>query len=134
MRFVLRINFAHPSASSLLNPCLFLKRRIDIQEAVINRMIVSVEQHLDSAVNRVEQRAGPLLRLAQRFAYGGQLFGPVRDSTFEFFRGALLFVQLPCFLQSDRSLICRHSQQKRFGRSRKIGPLRNRRPERRFRA
>src|SRR5207237_949323 len=30
--FVLRKNLAHSSASSILNPCLFLKRRIDFQE------------------------------------------------------------------------------------------------------
>src|SRR6266581_4228512 len=65
--FVLRSNLAHSSASSILNPCLFLKRRIDFQEAVVNRIIVFVEQHFDGAktfVNRIEQSAVPFSRVA----------------------------------------------------------------------
>ena len=44
--------------------------------------------------------------------------------SFEFLRGAILLVQLPGFLQGDQRQIRRHPQQKRFGRRRKIGPLR----------
>src|SRR5206468_1844680 len=43
--FVLRSNLAHSPASSILDPCLFLKRRIDFQEAIINWLIGRVEQH-----------------------------------------------------------------------------------------
>src|SRR5947207_13147049 len=91
--FVLRSHLAHSPPSSILNPCLFLKRWIDLQETVINRMIFSVEQHFDSAktfINRIEQSAVLFFRLAQGFVCGGQLCGPVCDAPFEFLRGAPL--------------------------------------------
>src|SRR6266478_201670 len=109
--FVLRSNLAHSPASSILDTCLFLKRRIDFQEAIINRIIVSVKQHFDGAkpfVNRIEQRAVLFFRLAQRFVCCGQLCRSVCDAAFEFLRGAPLLVQLPGFLQGDQGLIRRH--------------------------
>src|ERR1700686_1937539 len=56
MLFVQRRNLAHSSAPGVLNPRLFLKGGIDFQKEVINRLIVSVEQHFDCAkafVNRI---------------------------------------------------------------------------------
>src|SRR2546426_10533268 len=41
--FMLRSNLAHSFASRILNACLFLKRWIDLQEAVIIRITVFVE-------------------------------------------------------------------------------------------
>src|SRR6266481_2882820 len=68
--FVQGGNLAHSSAPRVLNPRLFLKRRIDFQKAVINRLIVSVEQHFDGTnafVNGIEQRVVFFFRLAQLF-------------------------------------------------------------------
>ena len=55
---VLRGNLAHSSALSVLNPRLLLKRRIDFQEAVINRLGIFVEQNFNGTkpfVHRFEQ-------------------------------------------------------------------------------
>ena len=57
MLFVQRRNLAHSSALGILNPRLFLKGGIDFQKAVINRLIVSVEQHFDCAKAFVNRRS-----------------------------------------------------------------------------
>src|SRR5262249_50759897 len=68
MVFMLWRDFAHPSAGGILDSRVPFKRWADLQETIIERLFVLVEQDFDRAktlVDRFEQRAVILFRLAQ---------------------------------------------------------------------
>jgi len=67
---VLRRNFAHTSALRLFDSGLPLERWVDLQETVIDRLLVRVEQDFNRAetfVDRFEQRPVIFFRHAQSF-------------------------------------------------------------------
>src|ERR1700722_3310468 len=79
MFFVLRRDFAHPSAGGIFDSRLPFKRRVDLQKTIIDRLLVLVKQNFNRAktlVNRFEQHAVILFRLAQ-FHLGPFAFGQV---------------------------------------------------------
>src|SRR5437899_4154357 len=68
MFFMLWRDFAHPSASGILDSRLPFKRRADLQKTIIDWLFVLVKQDFNRAktlVNRFEQHAVILFRLAQ---------------------------------------------------------------------
>src|SRR4029077_12546746 len=81
MFFLPRRDFAHPSAGSILDSRLPLKRRADLQKAIIDRPFVPVKKNLNRAktlVNRFEQHAVILFRLAQ-FRLGAPALDELTD-------------------------------------------------------
>src|SRR5262249_35122620 len=65
--FMLWRDFAHQPAGSILDSRLPFERRADLQETIIDRLFVLVEQDLDRAkalIDRFEQGAIVLFRLA----------------------------------------------------------------------
>ena len=65
-----------------------------------------------------------LLGLFEMFIGSGQFCRSLRDPLIEFIREPLLLAKQPCFVQRKHCLISRNPQQKLFGLSRKVRPLR----------
>src|SRR5699024_4030220 len=67
-RFMVRNQFAHPAPGCIMHAGMPFERRIDLQEPIIDRFSVIVEQHLDDTeafVHRLHERLVSVLALTE---------------------------------------------------------------------